>query len=370
MQSILFVSADLETRADALRVAECLFPGKTLCFSDLNEACLADVAMVVADIDGASGKDLNAFKAKFDRHPGIQRLGLADFSKRKDQVQAKAIGVSEVVDRRTGTRQLVSMIRDQLGTYGQPLLAADTPENTAQAVMAGCAVLEDASVAAVLNSVLPIGAAATMHRKIGDALETDGLDALLEAVQSHHSHTFCHSMLVTVYAVAFAEALGLPEEERAFIGAGALIHDLGKVRIPLSILDKPGKLDDREMAVIKKHPVFGRELVEQRSDVPKKIVDMMVSHHEYLDGSGYPAGLTADQIGLDVRIITICDIYAALTERRSYKESYSPRQAFAVLLEMKGKIDQALLKQFRPVVFPADVNVPRRGASLRVASGG
>ena len=369
MRNILFVSADLANRADALRVAECIFPSDTLCFSDLPSASYAAVDMVVVDFEGASGTDLSTFKATFDRHPQIQRLGLADFSNRKDLVQAKAVGVCEVIDRRTGTNQLVSMIRERFGKYGQPSLLADTPQNTAQAVMAGCAVLEDASIAAALNSVLPVGAAASLHKKIGDALETDGLDALLEAVQSHHSHTFCHSMLVTVYAVAFAEALGLPECERALIGAGALIHDLGKVRIPLSILDKAGKLDDDELELIRKHPSFGRELVEQRSEVPQNVIDMMVSHHEYLDGSGYPKGLTAEQIGLDVRMITICDIYAALTERRSYKESYSPRQAFSILLDMKGKIDQQLLRQFRPVIFAADVNVPRRSPRLRAASG-
>lgn len=362
MRDVLFLSADLGLSAEALKAAACLFPGQTACFADLPECCLDRVAIVVADIDGASGADLNAFKARLDLYPAVKRLGLADFSKRKDLVQAKAIGLSDVIDRRAGVDQLVFLLRDLLGKYGLPVLPSETPEKTAQAVMTGCALLEDASIAAVLNMVLPIEAAMTMHKKIGEALETDGLDTLLEAVQSHHSHTFCHSMLVTVYAVAFSNALGLSERQKAFISAGALIHDLGKVRIPLAILDKPGKLEPEEMELIKKHPVFGRELVEQRSEVPLEIIKMMLSHHEYLDGSGYPEGLAADQIGPAVRLITICDIYAALTERRAYKESFSPRQAFSVLVEMKGKIDQQLLKQFRPVIFPADVNVPRRVA--------
>ncbi|SHM31516.1 HD-GYP domain-containing protein [Roseibium suaedae] len=362
MQNVLFLSADLDQCAEALTAAACIFPGQTICFSDLAEVSLANVAIVIADIEGATGTDLKTFKSKLDLHPAIERLGLADFSKRKDLVQAKAIGLSNVVDRRSGVDGLINLLRGRFGKYGLPALDTETPEKTAQAVVAGCALLEDASIAAVLNMALPVEAAMTMHKKIGEALNADGLDALLGAVQSHHSHTFCHSMLVTVYAVAFAEALGLSERQKAFISAGALIHDLGKVRIPLSILDKPGKLDPQEMELIRKHPVFGRELIEQHSEVPSEIIKMMVSHHEYLDGSGYPEGLTADQIGPAVRLITICDIYAALTERRSYKESYSPRQAFSVLVEMKGKIDQQLLKQFRPVIFPADVNVPRRVA--------
>lgn len=252
MHQVLFIAADLEKRAEALRVAECVFPGKTVRYSDLTSSLLLDVSLVVVDIAGADGPDLKVFKALFDLHPQIIRIGLADVSIRKDLVQAKAIGISEVIDRRSGPEALVSSIRVHFGTYGTPDLPASTAAATATAIMSGCSVMEEASVAAVLNKALPVSAAVSVQRKISAALEADGLESLLEAVQSHHSHTFCHSMLVTVHALAFAEVLGLSSEEKAYIGAGALIHDLGKVRIPLSVLDKPGKLDESEMELVKK----------------------------------------------------------------------------------------------------------------------
>ena len=124
--------------------------------------------------------------------------------------------------------------------------------------------------------------------------------------------------------------------------------------IPLSILDKPARLTDEEFAIIRKHPVHSREVLAAQPQVSREVIDIAVHHHEYLDGSGYPEGLKGDEITRSVRMLTICDIYAALVEKRAYKPAYSPRQAYGVLVEMAGKIDQTLLKAFRAVAFEVD----------------
>nr|WP_280116311.1 MULTISPECIES: HD domain-containing phosphohydrolase [unclassified Pannonibacter] len=180
----------------------------------------------------------------------------------------------------------------------------------------------------------------------------------------HHSHTYCHSMLVTGYALAFADVLGLSKAERAFLGAAAMLHDVGKVYIPLSILDKPAKLTDEEFEIIRQHPVRSREILSAQPNISPEVIDIAVHHHEYLDGSGYPDRLKGDQISQSVRMLTICDIYAALIEKRAYKPAYSPRQAYGVLVDMGPKIDQSLLKIFRTVAFEVDkVATVKRKAS-------
>ena len=145
-----------------------------------------------------------------------------------------------------------------------------------------------------------------------------------------------------------------------------MVHDIGKVRIPLSILDKPGKLTGDEFALVRKHPVYSRQILSGRPEIGPDVLDLAVHHHEYLDGSGYPDGLHGEQISRHVRMLTICDIYAALTEERAYKEAFSSRRAYATLLEMEGKIDQDLLQRFRPIAVRTDLGEVRRS----VAAGG
>jgi HD-GYP domain-containing protein (c-di-GMP phosphodiesterase class II) len=125
-----------------------------------------------------------------------------------------------------------------------------------------------------------------------------------------------------------------------------MLHDIGKARIPISILEKPGPLDNDEMAIMRKHPEYGYEALQSMPDIHKDMMDMVVHHHEYLDGSGYPHGLQANEISDLVRIMTISDIFGALLERRSYKEPMSGEDAYQILLNMGPKLDKALVREF------------------------
>src|SRR3954462_8004259 len=113
-----------------------------------------------------------------------------------------------------------------------------------------------------------------------------------------------------------------------------MLHDIGKSQIPLAILEKPGPLDENEMAVMRKHPEYGLDALRTTSDLPAEMLDMVVHHHELLDGSGYPHGLHGSEVSDLVRIMTISDIFGALLERRSYKEPLSGDAAYQILLDM------------------------------------
>ena len=127
--------------------------------------------------------------------------------------------------------------------------------------------------------------------------------------------------------------------------------------MPQKILDKPGKLDPDELKKMRRHPADGAVILAKDSRMSKELIAITRSHHEYLDGSGYPDGLTADEIPDIVRLITVIDIYSALLEARSYKSSMKPREAYDALVEMGGKLDQDIVRAFEPVAMDEETHV-------------
>lgn len=135
------------------------------------------------------------------------------------------------------------------------------------------------------------------------------------------------------------------------LGLAAMLHDIGKASIPLSVLDKPGRLDDEERKLIETHPVTGFDALDTNAGVSREILDVVRHHHEYLDGSGYPDGLCGKSISDLTRIVTISDIFAALIERRSYKPTMSREKAFGILRAMDGKLEMPLVSAFGKVAL-------------------
>jgi putative nucleotidyltransferase with HDIG domain len=157
------------------------------------------------------------------------------------------------------------------------------------------------------------------------AIQEGGLSRWLDEVWAHDDVTFQHCLLVSGVVAAFAQNLGLSAADKKLMTRAALVHDVGKSRIPHAILNKPGRLDDDERAVMQTHAAIG---------------------HEMLDGSGYPDRLCASEIGDPVRLLTICDIYAALIERRPYKAPMSSRDALSILAGMDGRLEGGLVQAF------------------------
>ena len=149
----------------------------------------------------------------------------------------------------------------------------------------------------------------------------------------------------------FAQHLGMREEDQRRLTRAALLHDVGKAFIPVAILDKPGTLTDEEMAVMRKHPRLGYEALAAQGGFPPEMLDVVLHHHEFLDGSGYPDGLRGDQISDIVRLMTIVDIHAAMVEKRAYRLPFTHIKAFAIMEQMGDKLDQHLLQVFRPVAL-------------------
>lgn len=181
-----------------------------------------------------------------------------------------------------------------------------------------------------------------------DHLERIYLDIVKQwgaSIESSDSYTHGHSERVAEYALQIATALGLEEGELTALRVGAYLHDLGKVRVPHEILNKPGKLTNEEFATMKMHPVFGIEMLTS-VDFPWDIKPIIRSHHEKLDGSGYPDRLRGDEIALSAQIVCIADVFDALTTTRSYRSAMDTAKAVGIMLENPGHWRAEVLESF------------------------
>lgn len=186
-----------------------------------------------------------------------------------------------------------------------------------------------------------------------DALEGTFLSIVLEwgqSIESADSYTHGHCERVAAYGLAVARTLGLPDEELTTLRLGAYLHDVGKVRVPHEILNKPGRLTPEEYEVMKAHTLYGVELLEG-IEFPWDIVPIVRSHHERYDGGGYPDGLRGDAIPLHAQIICIVDVFDALTTSRSYRVAMSRQEALAIIEHDAG--------WWRPEVFAAFMETMR-----------
>jgi HD-GYP domain-containing protein (c-di-GMP phosphodiesterase class II) len=171
------------------------------------------------------------------------------------------------------------------------------------------------------------------------ALDDDYLDDIATAfgqvVDSKSPYTSGHSARVALYTDLIAETLGLSLERRRWLKRGALLHDVGKLGVSNSILDKPGKLDADEWAAVQKHAMY-TEAILSRIEAFAELAQVSAAHHERLDGKGYPRGLMADQISLETRIITTADIFDAITAERPYRGAIPVPKTLEMMAENLG----------------------------------
>ncbi|MFV0421906.1 HD-GYP domain-containing protein [Oleidesulfovibrio sp.] len=156
-------------------------------------------------------------------------------------------------------------------------------------------------------------------------------------LRAYDHYTYTHCLNVSLLAVAFAKYLGLETVALRQIGLAGLFHDLGKAMIPDFILNCPGRLTPEEFTVMKRHPVLGKDVLPQNGKLPEMVLQGMMEHHEKYNGAGYPKGLKGDEISQAGRILSVVDVYDALTSKRPYKNAMMPNKALSILYSMAGE---------------------------------
>ena len=166
-------------------------------------------------------------------------------------------------------------------------------------------------------------------------LQQDIVQSFITALEFHDKYTKGHSEAVASYSTEIGEALGLKGHELDDLYWAATMHDIGKIIVPIEILNKEEKLNDREYKIIKDHSKIGYEIVS-KNDSLKKVSKCILHHHERWDGMGYPEGLKGDEIPLLSQIISVADSWHAMTSKRSYKNQLTCEEAIEELLNNKG----------------------------------
>ncbi|HOV80831.1 MAG TPA: HD-GYP domain-containing protein [Bacillota bacterium] len=149
--------------------------------------------------------------------------------------------------------------------------------------------------------------------------------------RSLDDYTFYHSVNVCVLSIMTGITMGYDEKDLHILGTGAILHDLGKTKIPKEILNKSGRLTDEEFAIIKMHPAYGYELIKQTGEIDEIAALISYEHHERYNGSGYPEGKRNSAIHRFSRIVSIADTYDAITAERIYKKASQPHEAYEML---------------------------------------
>jgi HD-GYP domain-containing protein (c-di-GMP phosphodiesterase class II) len=174
-------------------------------------------------------------------------------------------------------------------------------------------------------------------------------DAILWMTQlkNRDLYTAQHSMNVCLLAILLARQMKLSVDELNQVGLCGMMHDMGKMLVPLEVLNKPGRFEPHELALMNKHPEYGRNLLIKSKDMYGGAIDVAYSHHERMDGKGYPRGLTGEHLSQETRIVTIVDMYDAMTSDRVYQKGRSHRDAIDDMLKMRGShLDPGYLIKF------------------------
>ncbi|MFC1750940.1 HD-GYP domain-containing protein [Pseudomonadota bacterium] len=178
-------------------------------------------------------------------------------------------------------------------------------------------------------------------------IQNENALVLLSQLKQHDEYTVRHSLNVCILSLLLGKHLDFTENNLRALGLGALLHDIGKMKLPDNILNKPGKLDYEEFELIKEHPDIGYRLLKLKKGIPWGALDVVRSHHERIDGTGYPRGLEGERVGMFPRITAVVDVYDAITTNRAYHDGISPHEALKLMYESQaGAFPEELLDHF------------------------
>ncbi len=198
-----------------------------------------------------------------------------------------------------------------------------------------------------------------------DQVEADA-KALISVtrLKTKDDYTYMHSLSVCALMVAMAQRQGMERGEIRDLGMAGLLHDIGKIGVPDAVLNKPDRLTDEEFAAVRGHPEHGYRLLRDAPGISPVALDVCRHHHEKIDGSGYPFGLSGDELTLAARMGAVCDVFDALTSNRAYKEAWPWQEALARMWSWEGHLDRSVMEDLMHVLhtFP-------KGLVVRLSNG-
>ena len=323
---LLLASDRSDQSSELVSILQSVGQVDTIATSDIPDQPARDLSGIVVDINLRSAESVQLVRNKLrtEAYREMPRLFVLADALHHGSMQAWALGATDTIARPFDAQGILQRIR------------AAFPDSDG---------FDETDRGKALNRGVEA------ESKILKAIRHSSLREWLTTVGCHHTGSYRHCLFVAGFAVAYAQHLGMREDDQRRLARAALLHDVGKAFVPVAILDKPGALTLEEMEEMRQHPRRGYDALASQGGFPPEMLDVALHHHEFLDGTGYPNGLNGNQISDIVRLTTIVDIYAALVEKRAYRLQFTHARAYAMMEEMGDKIDQHLLQAFRPVAF-------------------
>jgi len=254
----------------------------------------------------------------------------------------------------------------------RPIARDTTPVSAAQEVERAARICLDSKAAVVsmfeevrMGNAVDVGGARQLVEDISDSIARNpGAIISLARLKTADDYTYMHSVAVCAMMVALSKQLGLDEAQTRSCGLAGLLHDLGKVAMPTDVLNKPGKLTDAEFDIMKTHPTEGFKMLKASPNVDAVALDVVLHHHEKINGMGYPERLVGDQINLYSKMGAVCDVYDAITSNRPYKSGWDPAESLRQMAEWKGHFDTKVFQ-----AFVKSMGIYPVGSLVRLTSG-
>lgn len=351
--ALLFVSDNPRRSAETVQDLRAWAPLKPVELSYFRASEFRVNLPVIFDIDLSDNEAIKRFRETLGEHGArMKKVFITHGKSQAELIQASSLGAVLTIStlpRKIDAMKLLKLTADLRGTDRE----GTVPETIARSTRDVGALQDDLAQAVTSGEPLPKEQILNASDLVSESLKEGSIANWLEAVRKHNSYTYRHSLTTSGLAAAYARHLGFCDSDVRRVTVNALMHDVGKIKMPLSLLDKPGQLSPEERKEIEMHPVYGAEILRQDAQFNAEVVEVARHHHELLDGSGYPDGLSRSAISDPVRIMTIVDIFSALIDKRSYKEAMSAKEAYDVLVGMDGTVELVLVKAFEPVALAA-----------------
>jgi HD-GYP domain-containing protein (c-di-GMP phosphodiesterase class II) len=308
---------------------------------------------IVVDVDLKSSDSVQRLRRKLvgKAYQSIPRLFVLADTLHHGATQAWALGATDTIQRPLEEQAVLRRLEASFAGIAEKEPSTANRETLNRGVSAAHAVL--VRVFEKLRAGMPLSPEDIMQEetRILKALKRSSLKEWLLAVSRHHNRSYRHCLMVTGFAVAFGQHLGMREEDQRRLARAGLIHDVGMAFIPLAILNKAGPLTPQEEAVLESHTRRGFDALSAQASFPREMLDVVLHHHELLDGSGYPDHLKDGEITDIVRIITIADIFSGFVEQTRRQPDFTRENAFAIMEKMGDKLDMQLVQAFRPIAL-------------------
>ncbi|NLM46376.1 MAG: HD-GYP domain-containing protein [Firmicutes bacterium] len=199
----------------------------------------------------------------------------------------------------------------------------------------------------------------TVEKLVQEILHNRDVIYNLDDIRTADDYTFCHSVNVCILALMIANELRMPRRQLEELAVGALLHDVGKIYVNQAILKKEGSLSPEEYEEIKKHPVYGYDILSQQKNIAFDSIKVVAQHHERCDGSGYPLQLCGEDIHDYAKLVMIADVFDALTANRPYRKAMRPDEAIEIITGSTHLYDMDMIRAFifRVAAFPVGTAV-------------